>query len=102
MPVGGHEGWDPSLASCSPPGPQTCLSPLEPHCRYAPAGTCPLPLSAVEAVWSLSTFNPQNMYVPVPCPGPCVPCSVLYPALTVPHAGRTARPICASTAMWMT
>lgn len=66
MPVGGHEGWNLSLASCSLPGPQTCLSPWGPRCRYAPAGTCPWPLSAVEAVWSLSTFNPQNMYVPVP------------------------------------
>lgn len=50
------------------PGPQTCQSPWAPRCRSAPVGTCPLPLSAGEVVWSLSICSPQNTYVPVPCP----------------------------------
>nr|XP_048284567.1 NAD-dependent protein deacetylase sirtuin-6 isoform X5 [Myodes glareolus] len=55
------------------PGPQTCQSPWAPRCRSAPVGTCPLPLSAGEVVWSLSICSPQN---------------------------TTARPTCASMATW--
>ncbi|XP_044110484.1 NAD-dependent protein deacetylase sirtuin-6 isoform X8 [Neovison vison] len=57
-----------SVRLCLPaPGTQTCPSRWAPRCKSGPAETCPLPPSAEEADWSLSTFSPRSTTATLTC-----------------------------------
>ncbi|XP_029421213.1 NAD-dependent protein deacetylase sirtuin-6 isoform X8 [Nannospalax galili] len=62
-----HEGTPTKTTTNFHNGSRTCPSPWAPHCRSAPVGTCPLPPSAGEAVWSLSTCSPPNTIAMLTC-----------------------------------